>query len=256
MAEQASLKDGIAVETVTVDPRALLLLEKNARFMKPEVFRRLVENVRRDGVLTSLPFCVREGEGLRVLSGNHRVLAAIEAGLVEVDVLVSLTPLSIARQRAIQLSHNSLTGEDDPVTLRELFGEIEDLDWREAFASIAPRLKGEVWLAPFALYDDTTNMLDTVSLACEVRAMGVTLAHLLDVFGRHLGELKPELEKGKGDFPLAVLFERAEVPRESARRVQRALSKVADDPWEALEKLVSPAADAAPKRSRTKPAGD
>ena len=285
MAEEKSLSDaieGIETEIVTCDPRSLLLLEKNARYMKAQTFQRLVENIRRDGTLTSLPFAVREGEGLRVLSGNHRVLAAIEAGLERIDVLVSLTELSAARQKAIQLSHNSLVGEDDPLTLRALFEELGDVAWkaysglddatlelmaktatpglgaqgldlatltltflpgdlermREAFARIATGLKGEAWIVPFALYDATADMLDTVSLACEVRSMAVAFAHLVEVFERHLGELRPELERNRGDFPLAVLFGRSEVPRDRARAVAKALARLGDGPWEALEKAV------------------
>lgn len=270
---------GIETEVVSADPRTLLLLEKNARFMKASVFQRLVENIKRDGVLTQLPFAVREGEGLRILSGNHRVMAAIEAGLESIDVLVSRHELAPDRQRAIQLSHNSLVGEDDPLTLRELFSELGDVAWkaysglddasldlmaknatpalgaqglemttltlaflpgeidkmREAFDRVAPGLKGETWLVPFELYDRTADMLDTVSLACEVRSMAVAMAHLVEVFGRHLGELRPELERDGGDFPLAVLFERSEVPRDKARAVAKALARFGDDPWEALE---------------------
>ncbi len=285
MAEEKSLTDaieGIETEIVTCAPRSLLLLEKNARYMKAQTFQRLVENIRRDGTLTSLPFAVREGEGLRVLSGNHRVLAAIEAGLENIDVLVSLTELSPARQKAIQLSHNSLVGEDDPLTLRALFEELGDVAWkaysglddatlelmakaatpglgaqgldlatltltflpgdlermREAFARIAPGLKGEAWIVPFELYDATADMLDTVSLACEVRSMAVAFAHMVEVFERHLGELRPELERNRGDFPLAVLFGRSEVPRDRARGIAKALARLDDDPWEALEKVL------------------
>ncbi len=274
--------EGIETEIVSCDPRSLLLLEKNARFMKAVTFQRLVENVKRDGVLTSLPFAVREGEGLRVLSGNHRVQAAIEAGLESIDVLVSLTELSPARQKAIQLSHNSLTGEDDPLTLKALYEEMGDVAWqaysglddktldlmtkaaspgmgaqglevatltlaflpgelermRESFASIAPALKGETWLVPFELYDATADMLDTVSLACEVRSMAVAFAHMVEVFERHLGELRPELERNKGDFPLAVLFGRSEAPREQVRAVAKALERLGDDPWTALVALI------------------
>lgn len=280
MAQEESIAlDGIETEIVTCDPKSLMLLEKNARFMKAATFQRLVENVKRDGVLTSLPFAVREGEGLRVLSGNHRVMAAIEAGLNTIEVIVSQTELSPARQKAIQLSHNSLVGEDDPLTLRELFAELGDVAWkaysglddamlgmmdkaatpalgaqgldmatltlaflpgdlehmREAFEAVAPLVKDEVWLVPFALYDRTADMLDTVSLACEVRSMAVTFAHLVDVFERHLGELRPELDKNKGDFPLSVLFERSEVPRDKARAIAKALARYGDDPWESLE---------------------
>lgn len=117
----------IQTEILTVDPRELVLLERNARFMRAQTFARLVENIRRDGRLTSTPFCVREGDRLKVLSGNHRVMAAIEAGLEEIDVMVAVQDLPPDRQRAIQLAHNAIEGEDDPWTLRELYEEITDI---------------------------------------------------------------------------------------------------------------------------------
>ena len=66
---------------IKVNPKQIKLLEVNARFMKAEEFRKLIENVKRDGCLTQLPFCCKNEKGeLVVLSGNHRVQAAIEAG--------------------------------------------------------------------------------------------------------------------------------------------------------------------------------
>jgi len=103
-------------------------LEKNARFMRYETFQNLVNNIKADGGLSSVPFCVKTEEGkYRILSGNHRVKAAIEAGLDRVLILYTDRPLSRQEQVAIQLSHSALVGEDDPVILRELYNEIEDL---------------------------------------------------------------------------------------------------------------------------------
>jgi hypothetical protein len=92
---------------------------------EPE-FNRLVENLRRDGVLTSLPLIYR-GE---VLSGNHRVQAALKAGIKECDVIVIESELSEQQRLAIQLSHNALTGKDDPNILREIYESLS-LDWQK-----------------------------------------------------------------------------------------------------------------------------
>jgi hypothetical protein len=113
------------------------LLEKNARFMRVEQYKRLVENIRRDGCLTSVPFAIRHAgatpqeDRYTILSGNHRVKAAKDAGLAEVLVLYSDRQLSHAQQVAIQLAHNAIAGQDDLAILRELYDEINDVALKE-----------------------------------------------------------------------------------------------------------------------------
>lgn len=128
---------------IRVDPRKLKLLERNAHFMRHEVFQQLVANVKKDGDLTSVPFAVQvytadgkpatheDGAPVyEVRSGNHRVKAAIAAGLSEIDVKVTEEQLPNDHLVAIQLSHNAIFGEDDPALLKELYQEIQDVDWR------------------------------------------------------------------------------------------------------------------------------
>jgi hypothetical protein len=116
----------------SADPRGLTRLEVNARFMRKEQYDRLVANIRRDGCLTSVPLVWNDAteDRMVVLSGNHRVAAAIDADLVEIPVMVVDEPLSRDRQVALQLSHNAIAGEDDPATLRQLYDELDDIDWR------------------------------------------------------------------------------------------------------------------------------
>lgn len=130
----------ITTRAERLDPRSLKLLEVNARYMRNEVFLRLVENLKRDGGLTgNNPFAVRvrDADGLpsepavyEVLSGNHRVKAAVMAGLPEIDVVLTDDDLSKDRRTAIQLSHNALVGEDDPAILKTLYQGIDDVDMR------------------------------------------------------------------------------------------------------------------------------
>lgn len=117
--------------TMYIDPREIKLLEQNARYMKHEEFNRLVENVRRDGKLTSVPFCCKEGGDYLCLSGNHRTRAAIEAGLSEIVCLVTDDPLTEQQKIAIQLSHNAISGQDDPATLKSLYEKILDTDLKK-----------------------------------------------------------------------------------------------------------------------------
>jgi hypothetical protein len=112
-------------------PGELKLLDKNARYMKAEQFQVLVENVKKDGNLSSLPLCYREKDGrLRVLSGNHRVMAARQAGVESVLVMVVADEKDADQRLAIQLSHNAIAGQDDLVILKELWESIQDVQAR------------------------------------------------------------------------------------------------------------------------------
>lgn len=115
-----------------IDPRELVLLEQNARFMRHEQFARLVENVKRDKALTSVPLAALMDDGrYEVLSGNHRTAAAIEAGLTEISVMFIDEVLPEQQRRAIQLAHNAIAGEDDPAILQAIYEDLDDIDWRE-----------------------------------------------------------------------------------------------------------------------------
>jgi len=110
-----------------VDPKSLKLLQKNARYFKKETFKNLVENIKRDERLSSMPLCCLENENLLVLSGNHRVKAATEAGIEKILVLVILETLTENDKVAIQLSHNALVGLDDPHILSDLWNSLDDI---------------------------------------------------------------------------------------------------------------------------------
>jgi hypothetical protein len=120
----------LATAVVRVKLTDLKLLDKNARYMSGVTFNRLVENIRKDGCLTSLPLVHRKGDALEVISGNHRVSAAIKAGIDEADALEVTSPLTRAQFVALQLSHNAIAGQDDPNILRSLYDEL-DFGWKE-----------------------------------------------------------------------------------------------------------------------------
>ena len=133
---------------LTVDPRELKLLEVNARFMEQNEFRKLVENIRKDGCLTQLPFVCKDISERKwlVLSGNHRVQAAIEAGLEKIEVQATNKKLTKNEMLAIQLSHNAISGKDDMAILKELYSAIDDIELK--------RYSG--------LDDETLKLLETV----------------------------------------------------------------------------------------------
>jgi hypothetical protein len=120
---------GLRCEMIAVE--LLDLVDKNARYMPADQYRRLVDNIKRDGALTSVPFAVKRGERFLVLSGNHRVQAARDAGLKEILVLYTDRTLSRSEELGIQLSHNQIVGQDDMTILRELYAEIDELAMKE-----------------------------------------------------------------------------------------------------------------------------
>jgi hypothetical protein len=118
------------------DLRTVKLLERNARFMTSTQFQRLVDNIRTDRKMTSVPLVysppgAAEAGGELCLSGNHRIQAAIEAGVYEGEVMLVLDAQSRDELLARQLSHNAINGQDDDAVLAQLYDEIEDVDWRE-----------------------------------------------------------------------------------------------------------------------------
>ncbi len=116
---------------VTMRPEDLHPSPVNARFMRHEQFQVLVRNVRKDGALTSVPFVCLEPDGsYLILSGHHRVKAALAAGLDWIEVMVTGDRLTEEEKTAIQLSHNAIAGEDDLATLKRLYDSIEAVDAR------------------------------------------------------------------------------------------------------------------------------
>ena len=110
--------------------RDLALLADNARYMDKKEFDLLVSNIKQDGCLTSLPLVYDGDRHGEVISGNHRVQAAIQAGLDTAKVIVIKSALTHDQKIAIQLSHNSITGKDDPNLLKALYDSINDLDFK------------------------------------------------------------------------------------------------------------------------------
>jgi hypothetical protein len=120
-AEEKPLR--VNFSTVPVDALYTLSAEENARYMTADQMRRLSGNIKRDGATTSavLIYPDSKTKKLIVLSGNHRVEAAILAGQSVVPVMVIQNYLTPERRVSIQLSHNAITGQDDPNILGRLY---------------------------------------------------------------------------------------------------------------------------------------
>lgn len=135
------LTKSITRRMIQIDPRQLQLLDINARYMRQETYQRLVENIKSDGVLTQDPLIWRihddhtqtptdDEHQYLVLSGNHRTSAAIDAGLTLIDAIAIDEYLTPDRRVALQLSHNAISGEDDPAILKTIYEGIDDVEMR------------------------------------------------------------------------------------------------------------------------------
>lgn len=168
-----------------VNVSELEFLEKNARYMTNEMFRNLVDNIKRDGGLSSVPLCWKHDDKYRVLSGNHRCRAAIEAGLEEVLVLFTDRELSKQEQIAIELSHNAIDGKDDMAILKELWDEIDDVSLKY-YAGLDDKVLEEMEKAALASLSEVKldyRSLTFLFLPHEVDALDEAFAHAVECGG-------------------------------------------------------------------------
>lgn len=128
----AALGDVTPYRLAVVNPNNVYHVEKNAHYMPSRTYRRLVDNIKRDGNLSSLPFCWNSKDGKIVaLSGNHRIDAARDAGIEQILVLYTDKEMTRSEQVAVQLSHNAIVGTDNKQILRELWDEIFDMEYKQ-----------------------------------------------------------------------------------------------------------------------------
>ena len=103
---------------------------KNARYMLQHEFLRLAENIRQDGALTSTPLIYQD----RILSGHHRIEAALYVGIEEADCMEIVSEITEDQQTAIQLSHNAIVGSDDKHVLQDMLDRLSDAE--KAYATV------------------------------------------------------------------------------------------------------------------------
>lgn len=110
--------------------------EANANKMTDEDFNALCDNIGISG-MSSTPCCYKKSNGRFVMiSGHHRLRACKKLHYKSLGILwCSEEELSRDEIIAIQLSHNSLHGEDDRSILRKLFEQIQSIDFKQ-FAHI------------------------------------------------------------------------------------------------------------------------
>ena len=217
------------VFTLEIDPREIKLLETNARYMKHEEFNRLVENIRRDGKLTSTPFlCKDDDDRWLCLSGNHRTRAAIEVGLPTITCLATDDPLSKEQRIAIQLSHNAIAGQDDPATLKALYEQILDTSLKQYSGLAKDRAKSssDVWLARMANYDAWLDAQETVGAAYNVKNVATAVELILKIFQRNVTQCSEgwaDTTDNKRYVPIETVIGKTKIPAEDAKVIKKAL---------------------------------
>ena len=110
--------------------------ELNANEMTGEDFATLCENIGKSG-MSSVPCCYKKENGRFVMiSGHHRLRACKKNHFKKMGILYcNENELSQDEIIAIQLSHNSLHGQDNTSILKKLFEQIKSIDYKK-FAHI------------------------------------------------------------------------------------------------------------------------
>ena len=110
--------------------------EMNANEMTGEDFAALCDNIGKSG-LSSVPCCYKKANGRYVMiSGHHRLRACKKLHYSHIGILYcEESELSKDEIIAIQLSHNSLHGQDNTSILKKLFEQIQSIDFKK-FAHI------------------------------------------------------------------------------------------------------------------------
>lgn len=122
------LKEMGMCEFRMVNPKECRGQEMNARYMPSEMFVQLMENIKSDGRLESIPLCYEDEHGsIRIISGHHRIKACEELGLESILVMLA-EPNSEDEIISKQLSHNAISGKDDEQVLQSLFDKISDVN--------------------------------------------------------------------------------------------------------------------------------
>ncbi|MFJ3249094.1 ParB N-terminal domain-containing protein [Streptomyces sp. NPDC086782] len=113
-----------------VDVSSLREQDINAQVMQPRHFERLTGNIRKRGMVESLPYCHQPGgKGpIEVISGHHRSRAARAAGLQRIPAIIDVRTMRRSEVIAKQIAHNELHGNPDKDVLATLVSMIDNVD--------------------------------------------------------------------------------------------------------------------------------
>ncbi len=115
------------VEYKELNIRDIQEAEINPQIMGEDDFKRLVKNIKKDGVLTSAPLVMKSGNNYRCISGHHRIRAALKAGIHKTTCAI-IEETDISTRLRLQLVHNDIHGEPDQEIVKQLQAKITEED--------------------------------------------------------------------------------------------------------------------------------
>lgn len=186
---------------------------ENANKMSGKDFDKLCRNIGVSG-LSSVPCCYKTAEGrYTLISGHHRVRACRKLKHKTVGILyVNECELSRDEIIAIQLSHNSLHGEDDRSILKSLFSQIESIDFR-SFANVDIDDIGSM----------PSNSLDLSPISEIYTSTIIVYSQDLENFEPLLSEIQESVKKSD-----VVILAGGEGLEETFQKVKKEVSKIYD----------------------------
>ncbi len=102
----------------------MIALKRNPQYLSERQSKALQKSIERDGFLA--PIVVRrKGELYEILSGNHRVIASREAGLVELPCVL-VDPCDDRRAARIAVNMNTVHGDPTAELLAPFLAEMDD----------------------------------------------------------------------------------------------------------------------------------
>ncbi len=275
MVSRKVLELGNGLELWEVDPTEVREQDVNARAMTKEMFDRLKTTIARDQRLESLPLCALTDRGIEVISGHHRLRAALAAALPKMFVLMDVTGLTRDQIAAKQLAHNSIEGTDDNRVLSQIYNAIQDaqarleafidipadqmpkvqihnitldLDYKQVLVMFLPAAKDRfekiiekmgkadsVYVADRERFEEFQKTANRLAREYDIRSIGTQLSKMCDMVAELLGADTVETE----GVAIRDVFKAAFVPKPTAERLERALTamKVASDITEFWEAL-------------------
>lgn len=128
--ESAQLKVGDDLYVVMVDVTTLRERDVNAQVLQPRHMERLTENIRSRGQIESLPYvhCPSDPGQYEIVSGHHRVRAAVAAGITRIPVVLDKRKMRESEVIAKQISFNEIHGSPDEDILRQMIAKLDNVD--------------------------------------------------------------------------------------------------------------------------------